>query len=394
MNTASKLSVVWIAKPSGSMAFGPRPLNLGLNGAFKSDPIEAFARNWDEGWINEAELGSKEVRLAKAKLHWFNLPRLRAARRLHSSNNSAADSYRWELSIAGWVLRLDRRPDYDAVWAGLHESEKFLMTHVMEVTRADGSEYGVDDLKSLATALHMAFSFAMGCHVAPALPIGYDGSGRVVWKQWRVPHCDPARSISPGWWSDFQGADFDSYLQLAVPALMDSPLGEQLQFQMMFAIASIVPTGFVEQRIMIGFAGIEHFTWHRLVVDRHMSKSSYRDLDGHERLRKVLNMAGIPADLDAAISPALDAFAKAELARQGRALDAADVATQMRNRLVHPTDLPGLVYHIADLITEAWALTRHFLALLILQTLDYRGSYRDLRQLTGSAHQVAPVPWK
>ncbi|MER7992570.1 hypothetical protein ACGF5H_29685 [Micromonospora chalcea] len=376
------------------MTLGHRRLNLGLNGAFKANQIEAYQRNWDEGWINEAELGPPGVRIAKAKLHWFNLPRLHGAHRLQSGRPGDADFFRWEGVVAGWVLRLDRRPDYEAVWADLHESEKFLMTHVMEVERADGSDYGAGDLRSLVLALHMAFSFALGCHVAPALPVAYDRSGRVVWKQWAVPHCDPARSITPGWWSGLQTTDFDSYLQLAVPALMNSPLGERLQFQMMFAISSIVPAGFVEQRIMIGFAGIEHFTWHRLVVDRQMTKSVYRSLDGHERLRKVLKMASVPHSIDPLVSPALDSFAKAELARQGRRLDAADVATQIRNRLVHPTDLPGLVYHINDLATEAWALTRHFLTLLILNTIGYRGSYRNLSRLTGSAHEVAPVPWK
>ncbi|MCX5064660.1 hypothetical protein OOJ91_02095 [Micromonospora lupini] len=394
MNTSSKLSIVWQAESAGIMAFGSRLLRLNLNGPFKSNSIEAYMRTWDEGWINEAELGSKDTRLAKAKLHWFNLPRLRSARRLHSDNSNTTHVHRWEINIAGWALRMDCRPDYDATWVKLHDSEKFLMTHVMEVTRVDGSDYGVDELKSLLLALHMSFSFATGCHVAPALPVGFDRFGRVAWKQWTVPHCDPARSISPGWRAEFQTADFDSYVQLAVPALMDSPLSERLRFQLMFAISSTIPSGFVEQRIMVGFAGIEHFTWHRLVVDGHLSKSAYQKLDGHERLREVLKMASIPTGLDPAVSPALVEFARVEGARQGRALDAAHVVTQIRNRIVHPTDLPKLVYHINDLITESWALTRHLLTLLILQTLNYRGSTRDLSRLTGSAHEVVSVPWK
>ncbi|MEH1167324.1 hypothetical protein V6V47_18255 [Micromonospora sp. CPCC 205539] len=393
MDTSSNMSIAWRVDPAGSIAFGKRALSLNLNGALKSRPIEAFMRTWEAGWINEAELGSTSVKLAQAKLHWFNLPALRSARLVQSSESGTPDFYRWEMEVAGWRLRLDRRSDYRAVWADLHSSDKFLMTHVMEVAKADATDFTVDELKSLRLALHMAFSFAFGCHIAPALPVGYDRLGRAVWKHWFVPHCDPARSISPGWWAEFQGADLDSYLQLAIPALSDSLLGERLRYQTMFAIACMIPTGFLEPRIMVGFAGLEHFIWHRLVVDRQMSRSAFDQLKGHERLRHVLNSASIPVNLEPAITPALHAFAQAEVVRQGRMLDAADIATQIRNRIVHPTDLPRLVYHINDLITEAWALTRHFLTLLILHALGYRGSQRDLRRLTGSAHDVAPVPW-
>ena len=44
--------------------------------------------------------------------------------------------------------------------------------------------------------------------------------------------------------------------------------------------------------------------------------------------------------------------------------------------------------------TEVWALTRHYLTLLILHSIGYCGSYRDLRKIRGSVWDVGEVPWK
>jgi hypothetical protein len=74
-------------------------------------------------------------------------------------------------------------------------------------------------------------------------------------------------------------------------------------------------------------------------------------------------------------------------------LDAADVVTQIRNRLVHPKGAQEDVYRLERLVTEAWLLTRHYLVLLILHSLGYRSSYRDLRKTTGWAGDVGQVPW-
>ena len=38
-------------------------------------------------------------------------------------------------------------------------------------------------------------------------------------------------------------------------------------------------------------------------------------------------------------------------------------------------------------------MARHYLVLLILHSMGYRGPYRDLRRTSGRAGDVAEVPW-
>ena len=70
------------------------------------------------------------------------------------------------------------------------------------------------------------------------------------------------------------------------------------------------------------------------------------------------------------------------------------MVTQIRNRLVHPRGAQERVYQLQGLVAEVWLLTRHYLVLLILHSLGYQGSYRDLRKTRGWAGEVSNVPWK
>ena len=111
--------------------------------------------------------------------------------------------------------------------------------------------------------------------------------------------------------------------------------------------------GFVEQRVMMGAAGLEYLMWQTMVLEGGMSERQYRDQDAHEKLRRLLTHAQIPSDIDAALLPVSARFAAEEQQRQGR----------------------------------------HYLVLLILHSLGYQGSYRDLRKTGGWAGDVGDVPW-
>lgn len=73
----------------------------------------------------------------------------------------------------------------------------------MELHRADGSGFTADQARPILEALHMGFSFALGHWVAPMLPVGLDSQGHIVWEEWAVRFCDPAKAISAGWWTDW-----------------------------------------------------------------------------------------------------------------------------------------------------------------------------------------------
>src|SRR6266516_2754856 len=86
-------------------------------------------RESGEGWSNGAEIGKADAPLKRIIAHWFNLPDFHAPRG------------RWETETDGWKITLDVRPDHDRVWTDLHRTNVYVMTHVMELSRADEATF-------------------------------------------------------------------------------------------------------------------------------------------------------------------------------------------------------------------------------------------------------------
>jgi hypothetical protein len=371
------------------------PVTLVLRRLDGDAPVTGVWRGRHDGWSNGAAIGKADTPLKRIVTHWFNLPNFHGPIALTRTTDGGDYWWlgRWEAEVGGWRLTLDVRPDHDRVWKDLHKAHVYVMTHVMEIRRADGAAFTAAEAQPLLTALHVGVSFALGRWAAPMLPVGQDSTGKVVWEDWRPGHCDPARQTSPGWWHEQQHASLTDFLGRAITAFAEPDRLPALRLQMMLAIAATNDRGFVEQRIMMGAAGLEHIMWQTLVLKGGMSKRQYKKKDAHEKLRCVLTDAQIPTDIDAGLLPVMARFAAEEKARQGKVLDGPDVVTQIRNRLVHPKDTQEEVYRLERLVAEVWLLTRHYLALLILHSLGYQGSYRDLRKTRAWPSEVSNVPW-
>jgi hypothetical protein len=358
--------------------------------------VPGMRRGIEDGWSNGAAIGNGDVPLKRIIAHWFNLPDFHGPIALPTTTGTGERWWpgRWETVIEGWKLTIDVRPDHARVWRDLHQAHVYVMTHVMEIRRADGATFTAAEAEPLLAALHVGVSFALGRWAAPMLPVGEGGTGEVVWEDWRVPHCDPARNTSPGWWHERQHVSLADFLGRVIKVFTDADRRPALRLQLMFGISAVNDRGFVEQRIMMGTAGLEHIMWQTLVLDGGMTEREYRwGREAHDLLRTVLTDAQVPTDIDVQRLPVTARFVAEEWVRQGKVLDGPDVVTQVRNRLVHPKGAQEQVYRLDGLVAEVWLLTRHYLVLLILHSLGYQGSYRDLTKIPGWAGEVSNVPW-
>ena len=386
--------VVWRIEDRSVDGVVGDPVTLVLRRPDGDAPVTGVWRVRHDGWSNGAVIGNADVPLQRIVTHWFNLPNFHSPIAL--TRSSEADDWwlgRWDMEVGGWKLTLDVRPDHARVWRNLHEAHVYVMTHVMELRRADGASFTAAEAEPLLTALHVGVSFALGRWAAPMLPVGEDSAGKVVWEDWHPGHCDPARKSSPGWWHEQQRTSLTDFLGGVTAAFADPDRLPALRLQLMLGIAAMNDRGFVEQRVMMGTAGLEHIMWQTLVLEGGMSEGHYRDQDAHEKLRRLLTDAQIATDIDAGLLPVTARFAAEEKQRQGKVLDGADIVTQIRNRLVHPRAAQERVYRLEGLVAEVWLLTRHYLVLLILHSLRYHGSYRDLRKTRGWVGEVGNVPW-
>lgn len=252
LSCAPRPGLEWRVAPEAPPQFANRPtVTLLLRRPGGDAEVPAWVRETDGGWSNGVTIGRADVPVQRIVAHWFNLPDWHGPGRLTAATDDGGQRWwsgRWVTEAAGWQITVDVRPDHQRVWADLHKADVYVMTHVMELRRADGAAFTPDEAEPLLAALHIGVSFALGRWAAPMLPVGENANGKIVWEDWRPLHCDSARFPSPGWWYEKDHQALGDLLSRVVPAFADPDRRAVLWFQMMFAIISASDQGFVEQR--------------------------------------------------------------------------------------------------------------------------------------------------
>jgi hypothetical protein len=149
------------------------------------------------GDIMSTDVGSPDALCDRVIVHFTNVPRLSPAEYLVDDGHYWAG--RWARSGAGWQLALDVRQDHSKVWDTMRESLVFVVTHVGELRRADGSSFRASEAADALTAFQTGFSFALARWVAPVSPVGFDAAGNRVWEQWASWRCSRVFGYLP-WW--------------------------------------------------------------------------------------------------------------------------------------------------------------------------------------------------
>jgi hypothetical protein len=384
-----KPRVRWTIVPqAGDDGLDPSPVDFAVRRDNREFRISGYRRSREDGWINSAEFGKPDTALRQVRLHWMNLPDIHGPIGLVERDGDHVRRWwlgRWRIEVAGWLITLDSRPDHSDATTDADLGSLFLLTHAMEIRRADDGEFSVEKARQLLEHLRVTFSFAFGYWVSPVLPQGFDTEGRLVWEQWSSPICDPHRRVPTAWLYWGRPEDLTQLVSRAIPALADLSQPGTTRLQMQLAVTA-VDGGFVEQRILAAAPALENLGWTRLVSGGKWTAAEYNGRYAEDRLRYLLQEARVPPNIDPDLFPALAAFAE----RDG--LDGPSAVTRVRNRLVHP-QLPEEVSRHEGLVQDVWRMLRRYVTLLILHNIGYRGSFVDPAKLTGWVGDTAPVPW-
>lgn len=135
--------------------------------------------------------------------------------------------------------------------------------------------------------------------------------------------------------------------------------------------------------------------WQEFVLNGRLTETEFtsRAWPAHRKLRTLMTESAVDLRVHADRLPAATAYAASQQVDGARSADGADVVTRVRNRLVHPKETQEPVYGVKGLVTDTWLLTRQYLALLVLRSIGYRGSYQDLSRSNRWAGETEPVPW-
>ncbi|MBM0201952.1 hypothetical protein JNW90_01625 [Micromonospora sp. STR1s_5] len=328
----------------------------------------------------------------RALVHWTNLPNYAGNMTLRYVGNDGDTTWtsgRLKLEVDSWSITLDARSDNSRLFEEDAGLARYVLTHVMELRRADRAPFSVESARRAMEALRLSLSFAAGRWVAPTLSVGFDTMGGEAWRRWVTPICEPYERIGSPVISPIVSSDLAAFVKASFTKLHDGNAPNTTGFQMQLATQTS-RLGFVENRIFAAFPAIENLSWETFVLTGLVPSREFEDSKSWptaRRLRELLLRAQIPIDIEEERLPALYQLAVE------KGLDGPEAVTWVRNRLIHPKAPHERLYTRETLVVEAWQQSREYLCLLLLHSIGYAGGYLSAVPPYGWVGSPAPVPW-
>ncbi|MEV1242360.1 hypothetical protein [Nonomuraea sp. NPDC049750] len=367
-----------------------KPFHVHLdNLAGPNNLVEAYHRksSWDKAtaWLAERTLTGDAA--APVKLVSGSLVNFIEAN--GSPLKGAIEGVEWDWLgrnrwvVEGWEIILDAHPGAGSTLRRIRDNGGYSRTHALRISKVDGAQFMAVDAEAAMEAIHLALSFLAGRFTAPQFE-GIRANGERAWQEWATPKVDQLTHGHQELWSGHRGQSIELMAAPLIKAFLNAARRPTLAF-LIQAHLGANGSALLEQRLLLAFAAIEHLAWIRLVHEQGKNPQKIDSKGAEWRIRRMLTDFQIPTTPPAHL-PTLKAYAATTN------MDSAKAVTELRHALTHPKD-PHALYAQAGLLREAWLLTSHWLSLLILAWVDYRGEVIDTSDLNRWGSDTITTPW-
>ncbi|MEO2107255.1 MAG: hypothetical protein ABGZ36_16615 [Actinomycetota bacterium] len=282
-----------------------------------------------------------------------------------------------------WRVTIDQLEDASDRLKVLKRRSGGAVLHAGRLERPNGSPFSWSEASEVLHGLQLLLAFAAGDRAPVLLPVGYDSDGNAVVHGLRSPRresyqgrfrwCGPLiiQALTDVWprfvdlWED---ADTNRMWKLAGELYVEAQHGDNL-----------------ETRLVDAQSLLEVIAWDRLV---RLGGRDPDDVDGHSadwRIRKMLAEIGAPDEVPDTMP---------ETRQQWPGADGPKVIAELRNSVVHPTDIQALLQLSPTAKHHVVRLAIWYADLALLSLLDYNGNHLNRTgTLPVFEGQGEPVPW-
>jgi hypothetical protein len=292
------------------------------------------------------------------------------------------------LKGGGWIITIAGTDKTDAQCKALEEQGGYVITHMGEIRREDGSAFSNDQLEDLLKCLDFFLYFVLGCWSGVSLPVGFDKTGQRVFEQWGLEATVSGPwNTSYSWFDEFHGEllsqVFPGFLALWNDATWKDALRKSIYWYLGANQSGMEVR--TEGGLILAQTALELLAWTYFV--QHSKKISAKEFEGFcaaEQVRRLASALDIPMEIPAHLS----ALHSVLQLRRKDWKDAMGVITGLRNRLVHPNlvKLPDGSFY------QAWELSLWYLEMVILRLCGHMGAYSN-RLASPRRGGIEPVPW-
>ena len=297
--------------------------------------------------------------------------------------------HRLTLEEDGWRIDIDARQDFAETWEKARKTGSFVFTHVGRIRRLDDSPFSFERARNLLTALHWFLSFVVGRRVGVALPVGLDESGNPTCTEWGSPVVDSG--VSPFQW-------YHESISIDLPALFSGFYGAWRDrfwkdtLPQVICAYTFAKDGRNQGTLTLAQTALETLAWAVLGIRKaQLSRSAFERLTAAERIRMLLNWAGVPTEV-----PVNQSLLAASVQSLEDHKDGPQVMVWARNKIVHPARSSDRRSMMREIALESNYLALWYLELTLLRIFNHQGEYVNWLRGTRGGYLtkfIEHVPW-
>ncbi len=289
----------------------------------------------------------------------------------------------WE--CAGWRITLDSVPDVRRLQEKQSKILGFAITHVGRLERVDGSPFGSAQTAEVLEKLSFMLSFVRGGWTSCMCPVAFGECGEKRWVRWDDPRVSPNKGLS--WFSpvhpDSIGAVASGFFARATqPHWWDA-----ITLSLNWYFEANENLGMIHSAVVATQNALETLAWTMFVEDGPVSESGFEGMPASDRIRLMLDRAGIPLGLPASLAKLT------ALAKKSRWKDGPHALTDLRNAIVHPKKRKSVGTLPGGVLVDAWRLGLWYLEMIFLWLFGYSGEYESRLDPSPMVGRVETVPW-
>lgn len=266
--------------------------------------------------------------------------------------------HKWE--CAGWRVVLDGQPDVD--WQELKARAGYQVTHVGNLTRADGGSFPFADAIKFLGCLHWFLSLVQGRRVGIALPAGFaqrqsaHSDGTPIIDAWSVLVTEAAGSGVASWYPKLEMGSLGGLLEdFCTQWDAGDDERDYLRFLVAIYCTATAQAILVEPRFVMAYVGLEAIAGEDVPEGQ--------DVKVRVCLERALQRYGIPTDADHLQNPSQ--------------LSPVRHLVAVRAAIVHPNQkrMKDNDWSHRRHVVHAWQVALWMLEVLLLKKLEYGGEY-------------------
>ena len=321
---------------------------------------------------------NEPARINRCKFVLINFPSLWGAQDIHrpTSDTNGVIIQRMRLHAGPWSIELKGVDSVMSLDIQMRRLGGSAITHSGSVSRTDGSDFTLEELKVVLDALHLFLSFVRGSYCGLAFLSGQDSQRKTVWKQWGSREVEPWRGPLSTWVcpveSEMLSAVFDGFWQRFTDPGWRDTVSQVIRWYLRSNESSESAVG-----IILTQAALERLS--------HATKGQGSGATG-DRIAAALKEVRIDPQIP------LQCLELITLSHHHRWAHGPHAFVDIRNDLVHPKPQLGLVP--ADAYAEVQRLGQWYIELMLLHLCGYSGRYFNrLVHKAGLGEPIQHVPW-